>query len=332
MKNTPFSFFLFVWISFVSFRVEIKAQSSIWVQNNAVWHYDFDYLNGSFGFIKTEHVGDTMLYGHQSKVFSSTRYRFFTDQNQIVHLSTITPLADQYTWNNDHQVYYLVDQQYELLYDFTKNPGENYPIVTYEDPVDFCNPISSTSVISTGSMQIGNESYPTMELQSSLSNLTQLNGSVNARYGNHNTTYSARAWLFPMKGGYFPGVGAPVSSCDTTLLFEWTYLRFRCFQDDSLTVNPNNVDCEYYINHVGMPELNENGYLLYPNPAADFITLVSPFEQNDVQIFTISGSLVYSGKSTAKIQELDLNLPKGTYILKVSSENQLRYTEKLVIQ
>lgn len=307
------------------------AQSNIWVQNNAVWHYDFDFLNGSYGFIKTEHVGDTMLYGHLAKVFSSTRYRFFSDQNQITHLSSITPLDDQYTWSNNNQVYYLVGQQYELLYDFTKNPGESYNIVSQESPVDLCNPVSVTTVMDTGSMVIDNTLYPTMELNSSYSNLTKLNGSVNARFGNYSTNYAPMTWLFPIKSGYLPGP-IPASPCDSNLIIEWTYFRFRCFQDDSITVNPGNVDCEYYLNHVGMPELNENGYLLYPNPAADFVTLVSPFEENDVQVFTISGSLLYSGKSTAKIQEMSLGLPKGTYILKVSSENQLRYTEKLVIQ
>lgn len=319
----------FILCLLISSRDKCFAQSNIWVQNNAVWHYDFDNLNGAFGFIKTMHVGDTMLYGHQAKIFSSTKYQFFMDQNQITHLSSITPLADQFTWNNNNQVYYLDDQQYELLYDFTKNPGESYNIVTFESPVDLCNPISTTTVVDTGSTIIGNTQYSTMVLNSSPTNLTRLNGPVNARFGNYNTNFSALSWLFPIKGGYLPGLASP---CDSTLIIEWTYFKFRCFQDDSLTVNPTNEECEYQLTHVGMTELNENGYLLYPNPAANFVTLVSPFEQNDIQIFSISGSLVYSGQSLTKIQEMSLNLPKGTYILKVSSDDQLRYTEKLVIQ
>jgi hypothetical protein len=73
-------------------------------------------------------------------------------------------------------------------------------------------------------------------------------------------------------------------------------------------------------------------FRLFPNPATNLVTIVSPFERNEVEIFNIAGILVYKGISMAKSQDLPLNLPKGTYIICVSTEEQLRYTKKLVIQ
>jgi hypothetical protein len=121
------------------------------------------------------------------------------------------------------------------------------------------------------------------------------------------------------------------TSCDTSLLIDYINYKFRCFQDDSLEVNPLNNDCEYYLNHADVPELSKNGYLIYPNPAADFITIVAPFDQNEIEIYNIIGELILSTQTNQELQELSLDLPKGTYILKMYHKQQLHYSNKLII-
>lgn len=321
MKNIYLSLFFFMFCVFISSRNQINAQSNIWVQNNAVWHYDWDNISGTSGFLKTRYIGDTILNGQLSKIFTTTSYSFFLDQNNISHLSSIDELDTNYTWNNQNQIYYWRENQFELLYDFTKVSGESYVIDSNEDITFFCNPNSTANVINSGTITYANQNYATLDLDYNDGDRTRLQGPVNARFGNY-SSFSTFSWLFPMNA----------MGCDPGIVVEYPLYKFRCFQDDSLMVNPTNEECEYQLTHVGMSELNENGYLLYPNPAANFVTLVSPFEQNDVEIFTIAGALVYRGESTANIQELNVNLPKGTYVLKVTCENQLRYTEKLVIQ
>lgn len=321
MKNLRFSFFFSVFCLLISSRNQITAQSNTWVQNNAVWHYDWDNFSGTSGFLKTRYIGDTILNGQLSKILATTSYSFFLDQNNISHLSSIAELDTNYTWNNQNQIYYWRENEFELLYDFTKVAGESYLIDSNEDITFFCNPSSTANVINSGTITYANQNYATLDLDYNDGDHTRFQGSVNARFGNY-SSFSTLSWLFPINA-----IG-----CDPGIVVEYPYYKFRCFQDDSLMVNPTNEECEYQLTHVGITELNENGYLLYPNPAANFVTLVSPFEQNNVQIFTISGSLIYSGQSITKIQEMSLNLPKGTYILKVSSDDHLRYTEKLVIQ
>jgi xylan 1,4-beta-xylosidase len=60
---------------------------------------------------------------------------------------------------------------------------------------------------------------------------------------------------------------------------------------------------------------------IYPNPAKDRLSIVSGFQFDKVEIFSITGSLVYQYKTGATVKSvLNLNLDSGIYVLKVSSE------------
>lgn len=321
MKNFRYAVISMLFFHLLSTRNEVKAQAPIWIQNNAVWHYDFDNFAGTSGFLKTSYIGDTILNGQISQILATTRYSFLIDQNHISHLTDISQLDTNYTWNNQNQIFYWRENQFELLYDFTKIAGESYTIDSNEDATFFCNSTSTANVLGTGTVTYGNQNYPTMDLAYNEGDHTRLQGPINARFGNQ-SSFSTLSWLFPIDA----------MGCDPGIIVEYTQYHFRCFQDDGLTVNPTNEECEYQLTHVGMGELNENGFLLYPNPAANFVTLVSPFEQNEVQIFNLAGQLVFSTQTINKLQELNLDLSKGSYIMKVSSGNEVRYTEKLVIQ
>lgn len=314
----------------------LGQNSSIWIKPNAVWHYDFDSFNGTFGFVKTTYVGDTIIEGYDAQILTSQRYLFFYDVNDILHLSQIQTLPTNYTRNTANQVFYWFNNQFELLYDFTKVPGDSYTVVTYEPTVAFCNSSSYVTVQDTATTTIGNQNYPVIELQTELTNFSKIAGQINARYGNQTTTYTTHAWLFPMTSFYFDGSlgGNPISisPCDPDLLIDWSHFKFKCFSDDSLTVNPNNADCEYLLNNVGVTELNKEGYMLFPNPATDFITLVTPFEENKVEIYNALGKLVLTTQTSKKIEEIHLNLPSGTYLLKSSSNQVVQFTETFVIR
>ena len=95
-------------------------------------------------------------------------------------------------------------------------------------------------------------------------------------------------------------------------------------------MNPLNNDCEYYLNHADLPELSKEGFLIYPNPAAEFITIVTPFEQNDIEIYNVTGELVFKTQTNQQLQEIGLDLPSGTYIIKVFHKHVLRYWDKFV--
>lgn len=327
-------FFCFVLLSLK--QSFFSQAANIWIKPNAVWYYDFDSFNGTFGFVKTEYVGDTLIEGQSAQILTSKRYLFFYDINGILHLSDIQNWPTNYTRNNENQVFYWFNNQFELLYDFTKAPGESYTVVSIEPTVQLCNPSSSVTVQSISNTTIGNQTYPTIELDSDQANFSRLNGHINARYGNQTNTYTPYAWLFPLSGFYFDGtvdsIPLSVSPCDPNLMIDYIHYKFRCFQDDSLTVNPNNVDCDYLLNNVGITELNDEGYMLFPNPATNFITFVAPFEENEVAIYNAMGSLVLTTNTSKRIEEIPLKLESGTYFLKSYSKLSAPFSATFVIR
>ncbi len=159
------------------------------------------------------------------------------------------------------------------------------------------------------------------------------------------TTYIASA-VFGTSGPAVDSLYVVWYLADTTGLF--TNISYTYFVESFLGVSNLilNVYCPVKSNPIyyqiispfdlSTAGLSSSSYVhpfrLFPNPATNLVTIVSPFERNEVEIFNIAGILVYKGISMAKSQDLPLNLPKGTYIICVSSEEQLRYTEKLVIQ
>ncbi len=317
---------------FLGLKQSVLAQAAnIWIKPNAVWHYDIDSFSGTYGFIKTAYVGDTIIEGYSTQILTSVRYLFGFDTNDILHLSAVQNLPTNYTRNNENQVFYWLNNQFEILYDFTKTPGESYTVVSIEPTVQFCNPSSSVTVQSTSSTTIGNQTYPTIELTSDQANFSRLSGQINARYGNQTNTFTPQAWLFPVNSFYMDGI-LSVSPCDTNLMIDYIHYKFRCFQDDSLIVNPSNEDCEYLLNNVGINDLTKEGYMLFPNPATNFITLVAPSEENEVAIYNSMGTLVLTTKTTKKIEEIPLNLPSGTYFLKSSSNQSEVFYNKFVIR
>jgi hypothetical protein len=63
-------------------RNDFKAQAPIWIQNNAVWHYDFENNLGNSGFLKIRYIGDTIMNGQTAQILTTTRYLFMSDQNE----------------------------------------------------------------------------------------------------------------------------------------------------------------------------------------------------------------------------------------------------------
>lgn len=87
---------------------------------------------------------------------------------------------------------------------------------------------------------------------------------------------------------------------------------------------------------IGIPELNNHSedLKLYPNPTAGAFTLDFNNQTFDgqLEIFSMNGQSVYHQDINSQaILEFNLELPKGLYFLRLSSQNQ-NLTQRLVIQ
>ena len=86
-------------------------------------------------------------------------------------------------------------------------------------------------------------------------------------------------------------------------------------------------------NSVSVNEYKSNDFLIYPNPSSGNIFLNFFNNENNsinIKVFNLSGQLIenrfFSGESNTTY-EIDLDLSKGIYIIKVNN-----FTEKIVIQ
>lgn len=148
------------------------------------------------------------------------------------------------------------------------------------------------------------------------------------------------------------------TSTTTTPLFKMSYeLKFnfsgggsttkRFFQSDSanyhaiympfsissIEMDPNNWNLDGPANIAAGINFKElNTFTIFPNPSSDIINLQFANEKpKEIQIHTISGSILYSETSSSGIHQLDIsNLSKGVYIIRVIEEKGYSSSKKFV--
>jgi hypothetical protein len=90
-----------------------------------------------------------------------------------------------------------------------------------------------------------------------------------------------------------------------------------------------------FISTTGLTSVPHSGYFnVYPNPADGRITIECKTEMSNgtIAVFAATGQLVYKTLlTTPGMQELDLNVPDGIYILKIESEEST-FIQRLLIK
>ena len=288
------------------------AQSSLWVKPNAVWHYDYEemWTNFYFGFIKIEHTGDSIIQGKNAMHFNFTDYAFcYNQQGQVVLLGNY-PAGEIYTYADGDTVFHYQNGTFHKLFDFSKQTGESYIIgETNPDPLEQCINESWTLVTGTG---VDNYGYPAITLQSYPNANLRLNGTFNNRF--------AGDFFLPF-----------LRSCDPNIIYEDFVFSFKCFQDDSLTLNPSGQDCEYLLNNVGLNDLSMSNFKLSPNPADQILTIDAVLEIESVEVYNALGQLIHVQSNRLKHEEINIAefLP-GLYTVKVCAVNGTSSTKKIV--
>ena len=288
----------------------LMAQNSIWVKPNAVWHYDYDVM-GWPGLMKIEHVGDTSIQGKECMHFKLTDYQFqFNQQLQFVSYAAY-PAGDFYTYAEGDTVFYLQDSSFQKLFDFSKSTGDSYMIgVTNPSPADQCSPESWTMLTGTGIDVYG---YPSITVEAYLNANLKLSGTFNNRFG----------------GDYFIPLMRP---CDPNSIYEDYIFTFRCFQDDSLVVNPNGVECEYILTHVGLNEVENHTLYIGPNPTNGNLVIQSDVKLSQIELFTSTGIRVQTQEvhSSSCVLEMSKFKP-GIYVVLVYEEDGRYFTRRIVL-
>jgi hypothetical protein len=276
------------------------AQNEIWVKPNAVWHYDYSTI-GWFGCMKIEHSGDSVIQGKSAMHFVLTDYAFtYNQQGQTVTYG-VFPAGEFYTYAEGDTVFYLQNGSFQKLFDFSKVTGDSYLIgVTSPDPSDQCNSESWTMVTGVGNDVYG---YPSITVEAYLDANLKLNGTFNSRFG----------------GDYFFSL---LRSCDPNIIWEEYIFSFRCFQDDSLVVNPNGVECEYMLTHVALNEEENHTLYIGPNPTSGNLSIHSDMQLRRIDLFTLAGIRLQTQEVDGYDCMLDVSAyESGLYVAHVYDAN-----------
>ena len=66
----------------------------------------------------------------------------------------------------------------------------------------------------------------------------------------------------------------------------------------------------------------ESSVRVYPNPVNDKLMVETPETVNSLEVYTVTGALVYSQKEGANKMEIQTgNLPSGTYLIRLTTDN-----------
>jgi hypothetical protein len=216
----------------------------------------------------------------------------------IWFLSGIQINDTNYVYAEGDTVFYLQNNQFQKLFDFSKNTGDTYRIGT-TDGGEFCDTASIVDVVNVG---IDNLGYQFLTLSSPITS------DLKIQYGNYNSRFGGGGFLFPQR--YY--------NCDPLVIIDFPIFSFKCFQDDSLTFNPSGEDCEYLLNNVGLDNLNRSSFTLGPNPADQMLNIKAPSDINTIEVFDTKGKLIMTQSNQGSDAVINISsLATGLYVVKI---------------
>ena len=81
---------------------------------------------------------------------------------------------------------------------------------------------------------------------------------------------------------------------------------------------------------MGTADLSQANFAIYPNPAKNSF-FINSSEKGVIGIYDLNGKLIHSANKTADSQQIQINLPKGVYLVVFDAE-KTKSSQKLIVQ
>ncbi|TSJ39816.1 T9SS type A sorting domain-containing protein [Fluviicola chungangensis] len=286
---------IFALIGFTGF-----SQSTNWIKGNAIWHYKFyNYSMPGSGYIKVWDDGDTLIQNKVCTKLKAVKHDFEPINAQWELQEFISDYISGIVYYSNDTVYRWYNDQFEILYDFSAQAGDSWLLLTgVSNPPFSCNDTSICVVESVGSIHLGGNPYPELQVNYSPGSFEYFHGKINSRFG------PTQGYLFPMSRW-----------CDSSVFIDIDQITFICFEDDSLNYNPTGESCEYYL---GLSESELSSISIFPNPSEGKIELLSDVPLKRIRIVNLMGVVSKEFRTNLTLTEIDLSeLPRGTYYLNI---------------
>ncbi|REJ80950.1 MAG: T9SS C-terminal target domain-containing protein [Bacteroidetes bacterium] len=288
--------------------------SKAWIDRGAVWHYEFISLFGP-GFVKIEYTHDTIVQGKTCQVLRPTTYVFRSQGPGLpLVLFSINQQASEYTYQNGDTVFYYRSGAFQVLYNFGAQRGSSWDLGV--DTNDLLCSRSLCNVIDTGSVFINGQFHRFIDLDPDPNSSVGLYGKAIERFG------AAETYLFPLD-----------RNCDSSIVVDWAYYSFSCYQDSSFSLyNVTANDCEYLLT-IGIDEIkNRTEVRVFPNPSNQSFKLISTLSgKYHLSLFSPEGELILETSGVLNDHEINVQtLSAGIYFIRLRSENLREQTIRFV--
>ena len=196
------------------FSFETTAQ--VWVEDDAVWHYDF-YVSGS-GFYKIELGEDTLIQNKNCQKYIIRKYTFFSQANGIYLEGPVKDYPSEITHTSGDTVFRFKNDKFYTLFNFGADVGDQW-IVDDKPVSDFdCDTLSRVRIVEKGEIEIYGNILRTIRLQTVSGSPRGLDGWVIENMGPIGSQY-----LFPTG-----------RSCNDSTIICFEQYSFKCFEDSRI--------------------------------------------------------------------------------------------------
>lgn len=291
-----------------------KAQS--WVQNDAVWHYDY-YMTG-YGFYKVSLGNDTIIAGRTCQRYITEKHQFFPQPGNVFVAGPVVDYPQRFTSVSGDTVFHYENDTFYTLFNFGASVGDQWVINDNYSHFN-CDSVSKVKVIETDVLTINGTSRRAIRLTTIEGSPKGIEGWVVENIGPIDAQY-----LFPTDRACY----------DSTMIVDFETHNFKCFQDAYINLyNPSGVDCEYLKNHAGTQEQTSSIFKHYPNPVDGVLKIEFKSNGNhEVKITDLKGKTVIQEYTTNEKAEIDLSrMLKGVYFIHVINEQQ-EYSYKRIVK
>lgn len=296
----------------ITIALMISRLNAQFAPEGATWHFSEAHaFSGDQGFMKFVAEGDTIIQG-----VTCQKIRKYGQVGCLGRPSM------EFTYETDGIVYYYNPHhsEFEILYDFTAEPGDTWTMFTYEhedtaenevtvliDSVDtvILNGVELKKMYALYQYNLFSGGEPDFSHQ----------GILIERLGNIRYMFDLRTYAYLYcDGNYSTGL--------------------RCYEDEEFGLyNPGSVDCEYVYTWTSVSEVDKNDLIsIYPNPVSQtlFIDTAPEVAPATYILSDMTGRTIQNGALNNNEIELG-DIPEGVYLLQFyDADNTLLTAKKMV--
>lgn len=315
--KTILAFTLLLFSSFPSF-------SQVWIDQGAVWHYNID-AGGLFqGFSKYEYTSDSTIQGHDCQVIEKNQHQVQNFGGNYSHSDH--QMETNYTYTNSDTVFWLVEDEFKVLYNFGAQPGDTWITANADISTNCSEAIVEVDSIGTILMNGQNLRWIAFHTQDNSSYI--YNGKAVEKFGLFEMSYYSAHALFPVK-----------TDCTEGTVIDFFFNQFTCYEDVSFNLyNVTSQDCEYKAS-LSVEDLNTDntGITFYINQTDKSLQLEAKELSNATSCYIVNsmGQIVVDKISLfSQSNSESLNVSKlnpGIYFLFINKDGFVQNERFLII-